>query len=157
VAGAKEFLLRKTDELRRIGRQAEYGFPRGMEPKAAHKTDFDPERERENSHSYMRALQEHVGDTVIVNYSLQAGFCDCWSQLGLDTFVWLYDEDPLVISDYIEAYTESEIRRLHAIADPTLTPVVLLPEDFASKHGPIFSPAFLRRELFPRVRRMTEA
>jgi len=157
VAGAREFLLRKTDELRRVGRQAEYGFPPGIEPRAATKTRFDAERERENYHSYMRALQDHVGDTVIIDYSLQTGFCDCWSQLGLDTFVWLYDEDPRAISDYIEAYTDSDIRRLHAIADPTLSPVVLIPEDFASKQGPIFSPPFLRKELFPRVRRMTKA
>jgi hypothetical protein len=69
----------------------------------------------------------------------------------------LYDEHPQVVSDFIEAYTESEIRRLHAIADRTLSPLVLIPEDFASKGGPIFSPAFLRKELYPGVRRMTEA
>jgi hypothetical protein len=157
AAGAREFLLRKTDHLRRVGRQAEYGFPPGIEPRETDKSRFDPERGRENYHGYMGALQEHVGDTVIIDYSLQAGFCDCWSQLGLDTFIWLYDEDPQVISDYIEAYTDSEIRRLHAIADPALSPVILIPEDFASKSGPIFSPAFLRKELFPRVRCMTEA
>jgi uroporphyrinogen decarboxylase len=157
AAGAREFLLRKTDDLRRVGRQAEYGFPPGIEPKTVDKSRFDPERERQNFRGYMRALQEHVGDTVIIDYSLQVGFCDCWSQLGLDTFVWLYDEDPQVISNYIEAYTNSEIRRLHAIADRALSPVILIPEDFASKGGPIFSPAFLRKELFPGVRRMTEA
>jgi uroporphyrinogen decarboxylase len=44
-----------------------------------------------------------------------------------------------------------------AIADPALSPVVLIAEDFASKRGPIFSPAFLHRELFPHVRRLTAA
>jgi hypothetical protein len=157
VAGAKEFLLRKTGDLRRAGRQTTYGFPPGIEPEVAEKSQFDPERERELYRSYMRALQDQVGDTVIIDFSLQTGFCDCWSQLGLDTFIWLYDEDPQVISDYIEAYTDSEIRRLHAIADPALSPVILIPEDFASKSGLIFSPAFLGKELFPRVRRMAEA
>jgi uroporphyrinogen decarboxylase len=157
VAGAREFLLRKTDGLRRAGRQVEYGFPPGIEPKAADKSRFEPERERENYHRYMRALQVHIGETVIIDFSLQVGFCDCWSQLGLDTFIWLYDEDPQVVSDYIEAYTDSEIRRLHAIANRSLSPVILIPEDFASKSGLIFSPAFLRKELFPRLRRMTEA
>ncbi len=158
LAGAREFLLRKTDELRRVGRQAPYGFPPGMEPGAgSDRAEFDPERERDQYRSYMQGLQKLIGETVIIDFSLTTGFCDCWSQLGLDTFICLYDEDPQVISNYIEAHTDCEIRRLHAIADPALSPVVLLPEDFASKQAPIFSPAFLRKELFPRVRRMTEA
>jgi hypothetical protein len=157
VAGAREFLLRKADELRRAGRQVTYGLPPGIEPRVSDRTGFDAEREREDYRSYMQGLQAYVGDTVIIDFSLQTGFCDCWSQLGLDTFIWLYDEDPQVISDFIEAYTDSEIRRLHAVADPTLSPVILIPEDFASKQGPIFSPAFLEKELFPGVRRMTKA
>jgi uroporphyrinogen decarboxylase len=94
---------------------------------------------------------------VIIDFSIQTGFCECWSRLGLDTFIYLYDQSPEVVSDHIEAYTQSELRRLNAIADPALSPVVLIAEDFASKQGPIFSPAFLRKELFPRVRRVTEA
>jgi hypothetical protein len=158
VAGAREFLLRKTDELRRVGRQAVYGFPPGVEPGTrSGPAAFDPEQERDRYRSYMQRLQDLIGETVIIDFSLTTGFCDCWSQVGLDTFICLYDEAPQVVSDYIEAYTDSEIRRLHAIADPSLSPVVLLPEDFASKQAPIFNPAFLRKELFPRVRRMTEA
>jgi hypothetical protein len=158
VAGAREFLLRKTDELRRVGRQAPYGFPPGIEAGSrGDHAEFNAERERVQYRSYMQGLQKLIGDTVIIDFSLQTGFCDCWSQLGLDTFICLYADEPLVISDYIEAYTDSEIRRLHAIADPALSPVVLIPEDFASKQAPIFGPAFLRKELFPRVRRMTVA
>jgi len=157
VAGAREFLLRKTDDLLRRGRQAAYGFPPGIEPKATDQARFDPEQERENYHCYMQSLQAKIGDTVIIDFSLQVGFCDCWSQLGLDTFIWLYDAHPEAISEFIHAYTDSEIRRLHAIADPALSPLVLIPEDFASKGGPIFSPAFLRKELYPGLQRMTEA
>ncbi len=158
VAGAREFLLRKTEEFRRHGRQAPYGYPPGIEPgTGTEQGDFDPEREREQYRDYMLGLQRLIGDTVIIDFSLTTGFCECWSQLGLDTFIYLYDEEPQIISDFIEAFTDSEIRRLHAIADPSLSPVILLPEDFASKQAPIFGPVFLRKELYPRVRRMTEA
>jgi uroporphyrinogen decarboxylase len=158
VAGAREFLLRKTDEMHRAGRRTEYGYPPGIYPLAdADRTQFDPEQERDNYRRYMQGLQRFVGDTVIIDFSVQTGFCECWSRLGLDTFIYLYDEDPQVISDYIRTYTDHEIRRLHAIANPGLSPVVLIAEDFASKQGPIFSPAFLRKELFPHVRRLTEA
>lgn len=137
VAGAREYLLRKTDEMQR--------------------RPFDAEQERARFRAYMLELQQLVGETVIIDYSIQTGFCTCWSRLGLELFVYVYDQYPQVVSDYIETYTTCEIRRLHAIADPILSPVVLIAEDFATKQGPIFSPEFLRREHFPRVRRVTEA
>jgi hypothetical protein len=158
VAGAREFLLRKTDELRRLGRRGDYGYPPGIcPPQQGSAAAFKPEQERENFRSYMLGLQARIGDTVIIDYSIQTGFCECWSRLGLDTFSYLYCDDPQVVGEHLDAYTEAELRRLEAIADPELSPVVLIAEDFASKGGPIFSPALLRKELFPRVRRLTEA
>ncbi len=137
VAGAREFLLRKTEAILTA--------------------PSDPERERQAHRAYMLDLQRLVGETVIIDYSINVGFCDCWSRLGLDLFVYLYSDHPTVISDYIEAVTAAGIRRVHAVADPALSPVVLIAEDFATKQGPIFSPALLWKEHFPRVRRLTEA
>ena len=158
LAGARGFLLRLTDRMDRLGRRGGYGYPPGIIPlEEGDLTRFDPEAERANYRRYMLGLQRLVGDTVIIDYSIQTGFCECWSRLGLDTFAYLYQQDPAVISDYIRLYTESELRRLHAIADRALSPVVLIAEDFASKNGPIFSPAFLRKELFPHVKRLADA
>jgi hypothetical protein len=158
VAGAREFLLRKTDEMQRHGRTGEYLYPPGVAPSGAEtQREFDPQQERDRYRRYMSALQARVGETVVIDFSIQTGFCECWSRLGLDTFVYLYDEAPEVVAEYLDTYMQCELRRLHAIADPALSPVVLIPEDFASKNGPIFSPAFLGRELFPRVRALTEA
>lgn len=137
VAEAREYLLRKTERLLQV--------------------PFDAQEERERFHRHMRSLQSLVGETVIIDYSIEVGFCTCWSKLGLELFSYLCHEDSQVVSDHIEAVTSANIRRLHAIADPGLSPVVLIAEDFASKGGPIFSPAFLRKEHFPRVRRLTEA
>jgi hypothetical protein len=158
LAGAKDFLLRKTDELRRHGRPGDYGYAPGVCPaEQSGPARMIPEREREHFRRYMQGLQARVGETVIVDFSVQTGFCECWSRMGLDTFSYLYADSPEVIADYIEAYTDSELRRLEAIADPTLSPAVLIAEDFASKGGPIFSPSLLGKELFPRVQRLTEA
>lgn len=137
LRGAREYLLRKTERILNA--------------------PFDAEREREQFRRYMRDLQRIVGETVIIDYSISVGFCDCWSKLGLELFVYLYQDEPQVISDYIEAVTSTGIRRVHAIADVELSPVVLIAEDFATKQGPIFSPSLLRQEHFPRVRRLTEA
>lgn len=158
VAGSREFLLRKTDQMYRCGRWGDYGYPPGvLPPKRSDGVGFDPDRDRDAYRRYMLGLQGRIGQTVIIDFSIQTGFCECWSRLGLDTFSYLYADDPQVISEYLEAYTQSEIHRLEAIADRELSPVVLIAEDFASKGGPIFSPAVLRKELFPRVRRLTEA
>jgi hypothetical protein len=137
LGGAREYLLRKTERLLLAS--------------------FDARQERERFRGHMESLQRLVGEAVIIDYSIEVGFCNCWSKLGLELFTYLYYQDPQVVSDYIEAVTNANVRRLHAIADRCLSPVVLIAEDFASKGGPIFSPAFLRKEHFPRVRRLTEA
>jgi hypothetical protein len=158
VAGARNYLLRKTEEIRRYGRCGEYGYPPGIHPTSTGGlAAFDAERERDNFRRYMGGLQSRIGDTVIIDFSIQTGFCECWSRLGLDTFSYLVCDDPQVVSSYLDAYLEAELMRLEAVADRMLSPVVLIAEDFASKRGPIFSPALLRQELFPRVRRLTEA
>jgi hypothetical protein len=64
-------------------------------------------------------LQRLVGETVIIDYSIQVGFCTCWSRLGLELFVYLYHQHPQAVSDYIETHTTTEIRRLHTIAQPS--------------------------------------
>jgi hypothetical protein len=158
LEGAREFVLRKTEQMRSQGRRGGYGFPPGVIPVGQEaQPGFNAEEERENYRRYMTGLQSAIGETVIIDFPIQTGFCDCWSRLGLETFIYLYDAWPEAISDYLRTFTDRELDRLHAIADPALTPVVLIPEDFASKGGPIFSPAFLRRELFPDVRRLTDA
>jgi len=137
LAGAREYLLRKTDQVQ--------------------EAKFHPEQEREQFRQYMLNLQSLIGETVIIYTGVGNGFCSCWSRPGLELFIYLYQEDPQVITDYVEVYTANQVRRAHAIADPSLSPVVLIAEDFATKQGPIFSPDFLRKEHFPGVRRLTEA
>ncbi len=50
-------------------------------------------------------------------------FCDCWSRLGLELFVYLYDEDPQLVSNWLQALNEYELYKIHAIADPAIMPI----------------------------------
>ncbi|NLS78709.1 MAG: hypothetical protein GXY76_15760, partial [Chloroflexi bacterium] len=77
VAGARAYLLHKMRELRQA--------------------PFDPDAERARHRQRMQSLQQLIGDTVIIDYSISVGFCDCWSRLGLELFILLYDEDPQVV------------------------------------------------------------
>ena len=137
VGGAREYLLRRTDSLR--------------------STKLDQERARAQFRERMQKLQALIGDTVIIDTSSAVGLCACWSRVGIELFSYLYADDPEVASGFIDAYVLNEIRRVHAIADRSLSPVILIADDFATKRGPIFSPAFLRKEHFPRLKRLTDA
>jgi uroporphyrinogen decarboxylase len=57
----------------------------------------------------------------------------------------------------MEVSIANELRRVDAVADPSLSPLILIPEDIATKHGPIFPPSFLEAYHFPNVQRLTEA
>jgi len=137
VAGAREYLLRRIQEMRQA--------------------PFDAARVRQEFREQMQQLQRLLGGTVIIDTSSAVGLCAAWSRVGLELFCYLYAEDPQVISEFLETYVTLEVRRVQAIADPSLSPVILIADDFATKHGPIFSPTFLRREHFPRLRRLTQA
>lgn len=137
VAGAREYLLRRTEALRGAA--------------------LDAQAEREQWRERMTRLQELVGETVIIDTSSSVGLCACWHALGLTLFSYLYEDEPQVISEFIETHVEREIRRAEAVADPTLSPVILIADDFATKQGPMFGPDFLRREHFGRLKRLTAA
>jgi hypothetical protein len=137
VAGARSYLLRKTEEL-------------------VH-APFDSEQERQQYHAYMHDLQDLVGETVVIDFSIGVGFCDCWSNLGLDLFSYLHAEDPQVIKDYVAARTARSVCKVHAVADVALSPIVLIAEDFASKNGSIFNPLLLSQVLFPNLLNLTNA
>ena len=137
IAGGREYLKTKTSAMR--------------------SQSFDPDSEKARYHAYMTGLQALVGETVVIDFSLGTGFCDCWSKLGLEIFSYLYAEDPQVIEDAIAACTWLSVRTVEAAADPALSPVVLIAEDFASTTGSIFSPALLRRLHFPYLRQLTPA
>ncbi|MCL4401651.1 MAG: hypothetical protein M1436_03165 [Acidobacteria bacterium] len=76
---------------------------------------------------------------------------------GLEFFSYGYAEDPELISDWLEALNWAEIQRVHETADSSLSPVALVFADQADKNQTLFSPAFLRREFFPRLKKLVDA
>jgi hypothetical protein len=111
---------------------------------------------REDYRRAMRALQAKIGDTVILNYS-RTGFDVPFASMGLEIFTFFQLEYPEILHAYMEAAVAGELRRIHAVADAALAPVILIPEDFATKQGSIFSPDFLGVYHYPYVRQLTAA
>jgi hypothetical protein len=103
-------------------------------------------------------LQEKVGgNTVVFPNESPVGLDTAHIRAGLEMFTYGYAEDPELISAWLEALNWNEIQRVHETADPELSPVALVYADQADKNQTLFSPAFLRREFFPRLQNLVAA
>ena len=80
-----------------------------------------------------------------------------YTQLGCELFSYVMAEQADLLEEWLEAMFEQELRRVEAVADPALSPAVLVYSDIASKNGLLLSPRFLRRAFVPRLRRLVAA
>ena len=102
---------------------------------------------------YMRTIQRKIGDTVILNYS-QTNFCSVFNMMGIEIFTYFYYTYPDILQEFMEVSTETEIRRINAVADVKLSPVILIPEDFSHKGGLIFDPEMLGTYHYPYIKKL---
>ena len=117
---------------------------------------FDAAAVRDAYRRSLSDLQRRIGETVILEYS-STGFCSVFDRMGLELFSYFIQDWPEIMSDFMEASTARELSRIAAVADRELSPVILIPEDFSTKQGPIFSPEMLQRFHYPYVRRLVDA
>ncbi len=136
--GARDWLSAQTAALRATG------------------AAFDPRAARDAYRAQILGLQGRIGGTVILNFSA-TWFCFVFDRMGLEIFSYFVSDYPEVFAAFLEQAAEGELRRVHAVADAALSPVILIPEDFSTKQGPMFSPEFLGQYLYPHVRRLTAA
>jgi hypothetical protein len=121
-----------------------------------HRMEFDPDQARKKYHDDMLDLQKKIGQTVILNFST-TNFCHVYNEMGLEIYTFFCEDFPGDLTEYMEMSCTREVRRIHAVADKALSPVILVPEDFSTKQGPIFSPEFLHQFHYPYVKRLVDA
>jgi len=117
---------------------------------------FDREKERLRYRAEMIDLQRKIGETVILNYSC-TGMCSVFARMGLEIFTFFIEDYPEVMDEYMAVSVGNELRRIHAVADRNLSPVILIPEDFATRQGPIFPPHWLQRYHYRPIRKLADA
>lgn len=154
-AGARDWLLKRTERIRMIKCDPDYAMVPGIESSQC-LTEISTDILRNWYRDYMLSIQQKIGDTVLLNYS-QTGFCSVFDSMGLEIFTFFYINYPEVMQEFMEVSTKMEIRRVHAVADKNLSPVILIPEDFSHKRGPIFSPDVLEMFHYPYLKKLTEA
>jgi len=101
--------------------------------------------------------KKRLKGTVEILTCSPVGLDTAFDMTGLDLFVYLYAENPQLVSAWLEALNLAEIRRVHAIADYELSPITLVYSDIAFKGKTIFSPEFFKKEFYPRLERLVKA
>ncbi len=152
--GAREWLVNRTEKIRKRKCNPDPDWLTGE--KKPDDYVFDPDLARQEYQDYMTDLQRRIGDTVILNFSL-TGMCQIFDGMGLELFSYFYHDTPEVMHEYMEVSVANELCRIHAVADLDLSPVILIPEDFSAKSGPIFGSDFLNQCHYPYIKKLTDA
>ncbi len=76
---------------------------------------------------------------------------------GFDKLSYLMADEPLLISEVLEVMFCESLDIIKHLPDKPLSPMVFVGEDIAYKGGLVFSPTFLRKEFFPRFKKIVEA
>ena len=124
---------------------------------AAKRIRANPGELRENWRGKLMETQALIGDTVNLLAAQGVGLDEVRARLGIELFAYLDADQPGLISEFLEAYTRYNITVCHAVADHSLSPLVLTYGDIACKGRLLHSPAYLRREFLPRLRRVNDA
>lgn len=132
-------------------------FGKRIENEKKFKAEFNPNKARQEYREYMLDLQSKVGETVIIDYSIGTGMCSVFDSMGLELFTYFYFDYPEDMTEFMDISVENSVRRIHAVADIELSPVVLIAEDFSTKQGPIFGPDFLEKHHYPCLKRVADA
>ena len=119
--------------------------------------NFDADKERALYHSYMMEQQDLAGETVVIDWSIMTRFCEIYDKMGLEIFTYFYYEYPEVMKEFVSLSTEYSVKKVLAAGDNSLSPVVLIAEDFCTMNGPIFQPEILNEIHYPYLKMLTDA
>ncbi|MCM8786342.1 MAG: hypothetical protein NC827_00610 [Candidatus Omnitrophica bacterium] len=111
---------------------------------------------REKYHNGFLKIQSYIGNTINLLAENGTGL-DCLRHyLGFELFTYIYADNPDIVSEFFEIFTELQIEIAKTVADKNLSPCVLTYGDIACKNKLLHSPEFLRREFFPRLKRIQD-
>lgn len=104
--------------------------------------------------------QKYFSDTVIFHNESAVGLDSAYDRAGLELFSYAYFEYPDLVSEWIDAFNRHEINRVNDIGSKydlnKLSPIALVYCDLAYKSGLMFSLEFLKKEFFPRAKKLID-
>ena len=142
--GLKEHILRNIEDLQVYNPGDEFKYAGWVNLWGTEMPgDFEHPKDR------FRRLQEKLGDVLMFIAQSPVGLDVTYNRAGWELFSYAYVEYPDLIHKWLQAIADFEEKRIHDIADLSLSPMVLSYCDIAGNNGLIFSPEFLRKELIP--------
>ena len=149
IKGLEEYIKRNIDEINDYKPGEQWTFQgkvgvSGVNLKDKYRDDF-------------LTRQKLLGDTVLMHDESPVGLDTAYTRAGFENFVYLYCDNPSLVSEWLEALVNHEIKRVRDIADYDLSPLVLVYADIADKNNVYFTPEFLGKELFPRLKKLVDA
>lgn len=109
------------------------------------------------AHTYVPFLREArrvlYPDVVFIG-SAEGPFTSCYNYCGQELFFELLLDDPATAARLLDVFTEYGRLLAEIYAEHPVAPAFLLGEDIAYKTSTLASPEWLRRELFPRLKRI---
>ena len=119
--------------------------------------DLDLKQYAEEFRAQFDKVRHYLGDDTVVLPEYGTGLDQVRYMLGLEMFSYLSVGAPELITEYLDRYTTREVNKIHAAADCALSPGALPYGDIAYKGKLIHSPAWLRREFLPPLKRLCDA
>lgn len=107
--------------------------------------------------NFAQAEQSSTSDPAVLILETGAGLTEMYTATGLEQFSYLMADHPDLVEEWLHVRNHAELRRVAAIADPELLPVVLTYDDIAYKDSTLFSPAWLCRYWIPCLKRLVNA
>lgn len=119
---------------------------------------LDLKKHAEEFRANFARIQGYIrDDTVVLHGETGTGLDQLRYLLGIELFTYVYADEPDLIREYLDLWTERQVAVIHATADRRLSPCALTYGDIAFKGSLLHSPEWLRREFFPRLKRLNDA
>jgi hypothetical protein len=101
-------------------------------------------------------LTAKLDGTMMIAPETVPGLYTATNRYGFEWFVYLYHDYPDLALQYYDALVEHELFRIDAFAPTGLSRVALISEATASNTGLLWSPAFVRKVILPRVKKCVD-
>jgi len=118
----------------------------------------DDEKALHDRIAQMQSNETALGETFFFwGSGATPGLVGLYSEVGLEQFSYYLADCPETIVGRLERNTVKGIRMIERRPHDACPPAVFLGDDMAFKGGTICSPAWMRREYFPRLKRIIAA
>jgi hypothetical protein len=99
-----------------------------------------------------------IGDIALfLEIDTTEGFHPFYELLGIEMLSYLIMDHPGLIGEYLDLCVIRSLQRIEALSICDQLPGVFYGVDLAYRSGPMFSPAFLRKQVFPRMEKVIDA